>query len=236
MEELVEQEKFSGFPRVAEMIHGAKGLSEAERTTELESAAKEILSFIEQCFPDTKGRSVVAVRERAACNFHKLSLAAIRDLWKNLLSKANVPLSDPLLTQTLNQKLFDSICRTKLGRSSSAESYEEAVESMSAEGENALRYAAGFIPYKLLKKYEADSSAKAVLYCRCLRQMAAVEEICQNDHDYSYLDYTTMWLDFVDRGGLFRVKVARGLLGAWLALPGRGVLSRIFGHETRTLA
>ena len=146
---LVEEEKFSGFPRVAEMIHGAKGLLEAERTTELEWAAK---AFIEQCFPDTKGRSVVAVREGAACNFHKLRMAAIRDLWKNLLSKANVPLSDPLLTQTLNQKLFDSICRTKLGRSSSAESYEEAVESMSAEEENALRYAAGFIPYKFVEK------------------------------------------------------------------------------------
>ena len=52
MEELVvEQEKFSGFPRVAEMIHGAKGLLEAERTTELESAAKEILSFQRHCPP-----------------------------------------------------------------------------------------------------------------------------------------------------------------------------------------
>ena len=70
---------------------------------------------------------------------------------------------------------------------------------MAADEENALRYASGFVPFKLLKRYAQqtgpDPEAEAV--AECLSQMTVPGKLS------SYYDYTTEWLEKVDRGGLF---------------------------------
>lgn len=79
--------------------------------------------------------------------------------------------------------------------------------SLSADEKNALRYASGFVPYKLLKKYSKSSTESHEKYCGVLRDMSYVADInpASLGHDYTYETYTCEWLSLVDRGGLFKI-------------------------------
>ena len=59
------------------------------------------------------------------------------------------------------------------------------------------RQAAGYIPFKLLKKYEAKSKVVGVI--ECLSAMAV------NGEESSLFEYTRKWIHLVNRGGLFEV-------------------------------
>ena len=45
---------------------------------------------------------------------------------------------------------------------------------ITVDEENILRYAAGYVPYKLLKKYECQSSLLAQSYVECLGNVAVM--------------------------------------------------------------
>ena len=47
-----------------------------------------------------------------------------------------------------------------------------------------IRYAAGFVPFKLLQQYEKSSSVDAISFIECLSSLAV-------DGDESSLEYTT---------------------------------------------
>ena len=70
---------------------------------------------------------------------------------------------------------------------------------MAADEENALRYASGFVPFKLLKRYaqQTGPNPETEAVAECLSQMTVPGKLS------SYYDYTTEWLEKVDRGGLF---------------------------------
>ena len=59
-----------------------------------------------------------------------------------------------------------------------------------------MRYACGYVPYKLLKKYEGKGGDINTQYIQCLSNMAVQGE-------EEFLGYTRKWLDQVNRGGLF---------------------------------
>ena len=59
-----------------------------------------------------------------------------------------------------------------------------------------MRYACGYIPYKLLKKYENKTREIYSQYLQCLVDMAVEGEV-------DFLGYTRKWLDQVNRGDLF---------------------------------
>ena len=56
---------------------------------------------------------------------------------------------------------------------------------ITVDEENILRYAAGYVPYKLLKKYKYQSSLIAQSYVECLGNMAV------NGEDSSLMEYTS---------------------------------------------
>ena len=62
-----------------------------------------------------------------------------------------------------------------------------------------MQYACGYVPHKLLKRYESRTGGKAKHFVECLGNMAVVCE----DHDGDLLAYTKLWLERVNRGGLF---------------------------------
>ncbi len=67
---------------------------------------------------------------------------------------------------------------------------------------NAMRYACGYVPHKLLKKYEKRSGEKCgEKYTKCLGDMAVIGEEGEESDDL--LLYTRKWFDLVNRGGLF---------------------------------
>jgi len=62
---------------------------------------------------------------------------------------------------------------------------------------NAMRYIAGYVPYSLLKKDERSHQVQTSTI-ECLGNMAVA-----GDDDIH--DYTTKWVEIVNRGGLFPI-------------------------------
>ena len=75
----------------------------------------------------------------------------------------------------------------------------ENVKQLTADEENILRYVAGYVPFKLMKRFEEQSSRQAAEYVECLSHMSVGGEVT----DFS--TYTMQWLEQVNRGGLFHV-------------------------------
>ena len=63
---------------------------------------------------------------------------------------------------------------------------------------NAMRYACGYIPHVLLKKYEVRDAGVFSQYIECLGNMAV-----EGSEGDDLLAYTRKWFTLVNRGGLF---------------------------------
>ena len=74
--------------------------------------------------------------------------------------------------------------------------------------ENVIRYISGYVIIRLIKKYTKTThnpqlQKKWELFLLVLRKMKAEEQLCSGN---SLDDYTRMWSDQIDRGGLYHVK------------------------------
>ena len=106
-----------------------------------------------------------------------------------------VPICESTSIQYYEDRFSKDLCTPDVSRKGE----EPGDTVMAADEENALRYASGFVAFKLLRKYAQqtgpDPEAEAV--AECLPQMAVPGKLS------SYYDYTTEWLEKVDRGELF---------------------------------
>lgn len=75
------------------------------------------------------------------------------------------------------------------------------VPALTADEENVIRYVAGFVSFKLLKRYEKSSSEDAVVFVECLPSLAV------DGDESSLLEYTMKWTRLVNRGGLFKLTI-----------------------------
>ena len=62
-----------------------------------------------------------------------------------------LPFEDPLLSQMINRRVFDDFLIKR--QSVSIDSPAVPSVGMSVDEENAVRYAAGFVPFRLIKKF-----------------------------------------------------------------------------------
>ena len=99
-----------------------------------------------------------------------------------------------LLTQHINQKLFDSMIMEEARCSSMNQHHSLSQATLTSSEANALRYAAGYVPFALKKKLKHRPE-----FVTCLEQLEVKGE------GESYLAYTTEWIDSVNRGKLFRI-------------------------------
>jgi hypothetical protein len=88
--------------------------------------------------------------------------------------------------------------------------------------ENIIRYAAGYVPYKLMKKYEHQPSATAQYYVECLGNMAI------NGEESSLIVYICL----CNRGGLFEINDISYLMFRDIELRVRKCLFSILGRTT----
>ena len=157
---------------------------------ELVSALKGIFSHQGTC------RSQTVKREKSGSAFHQLRVVHLPSIWNKFLSFIIIDSYDPLLEQPVNQKLFEMILGVEF--SSVGPPVATTKESSMGKDElNALRYAGGFVPHSLLKRYEKKSGKKFEEYVECLGSMAVESDFGD------FLDYTKDWIDRVNRGGLF---------------------------------
>ena len=135
-----------------------------------------------------------------------------------------LPFSDPLLSQCVNRRVFESLLQFHIqhlitsSRSNASRIEEKEMEHqqeplkrpvLSVDEENALRFACGFIPFKLIGKHAKKKDAKSQCIVRCLKalsQKSDSELLVEEAEDYEC--YTTVWLQKINKGGLFQVNDA----------------------------
>ena len=122
-------------------------------------------------------------------------------IWKELFESLEISTDDHLLEQSVTWDLFGEIIKGFLtAKSPSQEPVADALEVTFTKDEmNALRYVAGYVPHKLLRKHEVKDDQRSDEFTTCLGNMAVVGESCD------LFEYTKEWLEKVNRGGLFPV-------------------------------
>ncbi len=114
--------------------------------------------------------------------FHKARLRPeeLPKMWEDLFQFLGMQVKDKFLEQCVNQKLFDATIN----------------QHLTSDELNVLQYVGGFVPHSLLKRFE-----RCKKYCKfleCLREMAVA-----GDNESYLFDYTKVWMEKVNRGGIF---------------------------------
>lgn len=152
-------------------------------------------------------RSSATKRERLWRAFHKQSVEELPPKWKELYTSLRlVDMDEKLFNQTVNVVVYEQLLKQHFladGTPKSSVDDDQEVQ-MSKDEINALRYASGYVPMKLLKKYEKKGKKKklgekAEQFEMCLGNMAVTSE------ETDFTQYTSEWFHKVNRGGLFPV-------------------------------
>lgn len=169
-------------------------ISDEENLDRFEEFSQKLIDCLEQTYSSAAG-CAINFKVQIWRHFHGTRLTTLCDIWKNFLDALKCDI-DPLVQQFVNQELYSSIIKSRCGchRTIAAKA-----ASMSTEELNIVRYAAGYVPYALLKKHERRLSESSACFVECLSSMAV------NGEESSFLDYTSEWVHKVNRGGLFEV-------------------------------
>ena len=111
------------------------------------------------------------------------------------------------------QLLFDRLLKKLLHNKAVAKKQgtpgiqDDPVRPLTAMESNAVRYMSGFVAVSLLKKYRKPTKqpqlkVKRALFVRVLSRMKAIDQPGEPD---SVFDYTRLWSDLIDRGGLYHI-------------------------------
>ena len=132
-------------------------------------------------------------REKVWRSFHHKQEIELPLRWGSLFRDLGLSDKAPgvvLLTQHVNQKLFEGL----LTKDAMCADRTTSHTSFTSDEANALRYAAGYVPFALKKKLVHRPE-----FVKCLEQLEVKGE------GDSYLAYTTEWIKLVNRGKLFQL-------------------------------
>ena len=148
-----------------------------------------IRSLEQACIIPTK-------RERFWAAFHSKQVHELPGIWSSLIRNLGCKEVGSggivLLSQHINQKLFEEILRARTSLIHNGD--EPTQRPLTASEANALRYAAGYVPFALKKQLSHRPE-----FVQCLDQLGVSGE------GETYLDYTRGWIKHVNRGKLFQV-------------------------------
>ena len=143
-----------------------------------------------------------ASRETMWKSFHEYRLSDdLAAQWTSLLESCNVH-SKHIVEQLLLQHVLRLLLLTLLRERNAADQVEEVVPSVNLTNQDQLviRYASGYVPVNLIKRYNKQKSETAQEYVHLLCSWKK-DEI----NSTSFLNYTNVWINIQDRGGLFHV-------------------------------
>ena len=111
--------------------------------------------------------------------------------WQDLFSKQGINgEQDQLFMQSVNQELFHLMLVDYMENKEKTKASREQ-PTLSTDELNAMQYACGYVPHKLLKRYESRRGPKVSRFVECLGNMAVVCE----DSDPDLLAYTRLWIE-----------------------------------------
>ena len=161
---------------------------------------EDITTLLISCFDSAKRCTLNSTkRDRLWKAYVRVCTEQIPSLWKQFGTKVNFTATeqDPLLIQSTIKYVFENMLKEYFGSTRAVPASRPADEQFTPDELNALRYACGYVPHKLLKKYEKRGDEKANQFEMCLSEMSVAGD------SSDLLAYTTKWFDLVNRGGLF---------------------------------
>lgn len=177
-----------------------------------------------------KAKSLATKYEKMWAGYHELTIGnELSSLWRSTFECVENPLHFQQFMQLVTRRVMDEAVKTAFVFESEATASPQA-QMLKADEEQALRYVAGYVPMKLKKKYEKQpNNVHALNYMACLNVMSEEKGV-----DVEFLQYTKLWVEQVNRGGLFQVNNDTYLIFRAMELASRRVLSvkRVTSHPT----
>ena len=142
--------------------------------------------------------------------FHVLrNSTEIKERWCTFMRMAKIPEPLQIECQFALQLVMDRILKKMLTNKVNVLEHPEAVAmtQLTMQERSAIRYMAGYVAIKLLKRYSKPSAhpqlqRKHSLFVRVLKGMRATH---QPDAVTTLSDYTCLWMELIDLGGLYHI-------------------------------
>ena len=179
----------------------------------VEGIAHLITSHLDTCLLAGKKHKLPSVAQGAVWSaFHRLRLKQdIRHAWKSFVV-INLPAPLHNENELALQIVLDRVLKKMISFKANV-SKNPAVNSarqprpLTYVESNGIRYMAGYVAVKLIKKYKRGSKNKDIdqkfkLFVKVLQQMKANNQTGEPD---SPSEYSTMWMEVIDRGGLYHI-------------------------------
>ncbi len=152
-----------------------------------------ITAFLQEKIKHTCDRVQAARTKRAKLwgLFHQLRTdkkGVLVNEWNQMLCNLKIEIFDPICMQLIYENIFERLVKEELDKDCTSKTTVEELVNPSADELNALRYAAGFVPHSLLKRFEKRRGDKFSKFITCLEEMAVVGE------GGDILSYTSKWL------------------------------------------
>ena len=182
--------------------------SEAEKVADM---AILLISKASGCITSRYKHKLPSVAQASMWStFHQLrGNQEMKQAWGMFVS-THIPESSQQESELALQLLFDRLLKKMLHNKADAKKQSTAnsqVRPLTAMESNAVRYMSGYVAESLLKKYRKPTKqpqlkVKWAFFVRVLTGMKAVD---QPGEPESVLDYTGLWSDLIDRGGLYHI-------------------------------
>ena len=175
---------------------------------EVDEIATLLVSRIINCIiAGNKLKLPSAARAYIWASFHQLRCnQEIKERWGNFwLKSSGCPRVAHLALQLLLDRVLKQILADQAHRV--RETHAATVTKLTPMESNAVRYMAGYVALKLLKQFKKPTQnpmldEKRKLFVKVLQSMKAEN---QPGEPESVLDYTTLWAELIDRGGLYHI-------------------------------
>ena len=137
--------------------------------------------------------------KKAWSNFHTVRISPeLKRLWASNFEQVVQKPLDPIFIQHVTQQVMEGLLKIRYpvsqAKASSSSTY------LAREEENALRYAAGYIPFALRQKLQRSRHPLKEDFIICLNEFCDKEIECTDNSTYS-----AQWVKQVNRGGLKEV-------------------------------
>ena len=153
-----------------------------EHSWHFKTFSDELVQKERELFVTAVGRCRLASSKRARLwtSFHNLATNDLPKIWTGFFNSIRQPTqadcdtqSNTLFQQSVNQKVFECLMQDYFAVTE-PDPTSEVVLGHGKDEHNAVRYAAGFVPHILLKRYEQKTDKKSSQYVQCLGNMAVV--------------------------------------------------------------
>ena len=178
----------------------------------ISSIATVIVSKLSTCLLAGERHVLTSVAFGAVWSaFHKMrDSREIVDAWSAFVT-SNIPATHCREQGLALQIFLDRIVKKLIANEAASKQQglqgNAMFNSLTMFESNAIRYMAGFVAVKLIKKFGRCTTNDAVqhkhkLFVKALQGMKATAQPGEPD---SVLEYSTLWMELIDRGGLYHI-------------------------------